>query len=80
MLQTVRGNFEGFTKREVETDNLALKTQTMIGSPSEKEYLKMMRKSTVIENYPVSPTYITNSRVIYGPDLVGVRGKTEEKI
>ena len=36
ILQTVRGDFEGFTKREVENSNLDSKAQTILGSPSEK--------------------------------------------
>ena len=31
MLQTVRGYFEGFTKREAEKDNLACKSHTILG-------------------------------------------------
>ena len=80
MQQTIRGNFDGFTKIEVEKSNLARKSQTMLGSPYEKEYLLMVRKSTGIANCPVSPTDTTNSRVIYVPYLAGVIGKTMRKI
>ena len=61
MLQTGRGGFEGFTKREVDNSNLARKSQTMIGYTYEKEYLQMASKSTGIANFPVSRTDITNA-------------------
>ena len=51
----------------------------MLGYPSEKEYLQMVRKSNGIANCPVSPTDITNARVIYGPYLAGVQKKTTRK-
>ena len=39
----------------------------------------MVRKITGSEKFPVSPTYITNARVICGPELAGVRRKTLRK-
>ena len=74
MIKTVWGYFEGFTKREVEKNNLSYKAQTIIGYPSEKEYLQMMININGIENYAVSSTDITNAHVICVPDLAGLRG------
>ena len=51
----------------------------MLGYLFENEYSGTVRKSTVIENFPVPPTDITNARVIYGPYLEGVQGKTVRK-
>ena len=48
----------------------------MLGYTSEKLYLQMVSKSTGTEKCPMSPTGITNSRVVYGPGLAGARGKT----
>ena len=39
----------------------------------------MVSKITGSEKCPVSPTYITNARVICGPELAGVRRKTLRK-
>ena len=40
MIQTVRKNMEGYTKREIERAMLARDAQAMMGSPSEREYAK----------------------------------------
>ena len=39
----------------------------------------MASKSTGIETFFVSPTDITNARIIYGPDLEGMQGRTVRK-
>ena len=38
MVQTVRGNYEGYTKREVLKAKEARHTQAMMGNPSEADY------------------------------------------
>ena len=48
MIQIMRGDFEGFIKREVKKSNLDSKAQIILGSPSEKFYLRMVSKSTGI--------------------------------
>ena len=72
MLRTVRRNFEGFTKWEVEKSNLSCKVQAMLGYPTDKKYLQMVSNRTDIANFPISPTDITNERIMYGPDLAGL--------
>jgi hypothetical protein len=47
----------------------------MIGNPSEGDY-KGLVSSNMISNCPIAPVDITNARVIFGPDLATVRGKT----
>ena len=59
----------------MEKDHIYFKLQTMIGSTCNKWSLQMVSKSNSISNFPVLPTYITNSRAIYVPDLAGVEGK-----
>ena len=75
MLQHVKECFQELTKREGEKANLDRNTQSMLGYPSEKEYLRIVSKSNVIANLHVSSTDITNVCVIYGHDLEGMRGK-----
>ena len=79
MLQTVRGDFEGFDNREVEKANLARRAQIICGYPYDKWYVWMVINSTDIENCPVSPTDITNACIIYVLDLSGVWGKNVRK-
>ena len=38
MVQTVRSNYEGFTKKDIKAAKPGHKLQGMIGSPSEKDY------------------------------------------
>ena len=77
--KNVKGYFEVFAKRGVKKSNLYRKVQSMFWYPTEKEYLLMVIKSTGIAKCPVKPTHITNARIIYGPDLTGVWGKTVKK-
>ena len=79
LVQTVRQNFEGFTKKEVDQAFLARDAQAMTGYPSEKDYTTLVSEGTNVKNLPVIPTDISNARVIFGPDLPGVRGKTVRK-
>jgi hypothetical protein len=47
----------------------------MIGNPSEKDY-KGMVSGNLITNCPITTTNISNARVMFGPDLASIRGKT----
>ena len=75
LVQTVRSNYEGFTKKDIKAAKAARKLQGMIGSPSEKNYGGMV-SSNMIKNCPIDSTDVSNARAIFGPDLVSVRGKT----
>jgi len=74
-VQTVRGNYEGHTKKDVMQAKEAQRTHAMIGNPSEKDF-KGMVSGNMIKNCPVTTTDITNARTIFGPDLPSIRGKT----
>jgi hypothetical protein len=74
LVQTVRGNYEGFTKREVLKAKEARRGQAMLGNPSEADY-KGMVSNNLIANCPVSLLDVSNARAIFGPDLPSLRGK-----
>ena len=74
-VQTVRGNMEGFTKREVEEARRAREAQGMLGHPTDRNFLGMVRGG-MISNCPVTPTAVQNAHRIFGPDLAGIRGRT----
>ncbi len=74
-VQTVRGNYEGYTKREVLRAKEACRGQAVLGNPSKKDYQGMV-SSNMITNCPISTSDVTNARAIFGPDLASVRGKT----
>jgi hypothetical protein len=74
-VQTVRGNYEGFTKRKVVQAKEARWAQAMLGNPSKKDY-KGMVSNNLIANCPITSSDVTNLRTIFGPDLASIRGKT----
>ena len=78
LLQTVRGNFEGFTPREVKLARTAREAKAMMASPSEED-LKNAVSSSAIENIPIDKVDVSNSRRIYGPALEDIRGKTTRR-
>jgi hypothetical protein len=71
LVQTVRGNYEGYTKREVLKAKEAHRAHAMMGNPSEKDY-KTMVSNNLIPECPIMPTDIANARAIFGPDLPSV--------
>jgi len=74
-VQTVSGNNEGYTKREVTQAKEAHRAQAMMGNPREKDY-KGMVSNNLIANCPITSHDVTNARTIFGPDLASIRGKT----
>jgi hypothetical protein len=74
-VQTVRGNYEGYTRREILKAKEARRAQTMLGSPSEKD-LQGLVSSNMIENCPFTSTDMSNAKAIYGPDIARTRGAT----
>ena len=52
-VQTVRGNMEGFTKREVEEARKAHEAQAILGHPTDRNFLGMVRGG-MISNRPVT--------------------------
>ena len=74
-IQTVRGNYEGYMKREVTRAKEARRAQAMMGNPSEKDY-KGMVSNNLIANCPISSKDVYNARTMFGPDPASIRGKT----
>jgi hypothetical protein len=74
LVQTVRGNYEGYTKQEVLKAKEACRGQALIGNPSEKNYRNMVSRN-MIANGPFLKSDITNARASFVPDLASVRGK-----
>ncbi len=78
LVQTVRGNYEGYTKREVLKAKEARRAQAMMGNPSEADYKDMVSHNLIL-NCSVTSSNITNEKAIFGPDLSSVRGKTVQR-
>jgi hypothetical protein len=65
MVQTVQGNCEGFTAKEVKDAAYARKAQGMMGSPSDDEFATMV---STMSKCPVKCSDIANAAVIFGPN------------
>ncbi len=63
-VQTVCGNYEGHTTRDVLQAKEARRAQAMIGNPSEGDF-KSMVSGNLIKNCPITTTDITNARKIF---------------
>ncbi len=74
-VQKVRGNIEGFTKREVEEAQKACEAQAMLGNPTNRNFLGVVCGG-MISNCPVTANAVKNAHQIFGPDLAGIRGRT----
>jgi hypothetical protein len=75
LMQTVRENYEGYTKREVLRAKEVCHAQAMIGNPSEGDF-KGMVSINMIKNCSITPSDIANAKEIFGPALASVQGKT----
>ena len=75
LLNTVRSNMEGFTRREVEEAKFARKLHAMVGRPSVRDFEDMVRQN-LFPNLPITATSIKNAHTILGPDIAGLRGET----
>ena len=75
VLKTVRRNFEGWTKRDVNEAHLARTLQSRVGNMTE-EKLKQMVSVNGLRNSPVRPEHVTNVTCIFGPNVAALEGKT----
>jgi len=74
MVNTIRKNFEGFTKHEIKKAQEARRLQGMIGIPTDREFAGMVREK-LIANCPINVKDIQNANHIFGPDRANLRGK-----
>eukprot|EP00804_Cyclotella_cryptica_P007870 CCRYP_001432-RA/>CCRYP_001432-RA protein AED:0.43 eAED:0.43 QI:0/0/0/1/1/1/2/0/246 len=76
MVQTLRKNFKGFTKRQVEDAKQARDVQAMMAHPSNSAMRHMVSQTNAVTSCPVTVSDIANTRTIFGPDRGSVRGKS----
>ncbi len=74
LVNTVKGNFEGYTHKEIERAREARRIQGMITNPTEREFSAMMREK-LLANCPVTVQDVNNAHHIYGRDLANIREK-----
>jgi hypothetical protein len=75
LVQTVRGNYKGFTKQEVIKAGEAREAQAMLGNPSENDFQGLV-SGNLIPNCPIAHANISTARKIFGPDLASIHRKT----
>ncbi|KAL7463046.1 hypothetical protein ACHAXS_003419 [Conticribra weissflogii] len=75
LINTIRGNTKGYTKRQVEEAREARRALAMTGGPTESEFAQMVRRNH-LPNCNITPNAIKRANDIFGPDLAGIRGKT----
>ena len=74
MIETVQKNFEGVTKIQLNKEITAQVLQRQIGHPPKERYKEIV--SLQHDKCPVSVTDINNARIIFGPNVSGLRGRT----
>ena len=75
LVTTIRENFEGYIKKQVEGGINARQFQAMLGHPSRKDY-KSMVCANLIANCPVTPENISHAHKLFSEKLAGLIGKT----
>jgi hypothetical protein len=75
MINTIKENREGYTNQEFERAKVARRALGMVGYPSPADFTNMVR-ANMIRNCPATPTDITTSNKIFGPDVASLIGKT----
>jgi hypothetical protein len=71
---TVRQNYEGFTKRQVQQATHACHIMGTIGAPTEHEFQSLIRLN-LLKDCPITNSDIINAHKIFGPDLANLRGE-----
>jgi hypothetical protein len=74
-VQTVRKNFEGFTKKQIKQATAACWLMGMIASPSERDFQGLVHLN-LLKDCPITNADIIHTHKIFGPNLANIRGKT----
>jgi hypothetical protein len=75
LVNTARGNFEGYTRHKIKKAQEARRLQGMIWKPTKQEFAGMVREK-LIANCPVTVQDVHNANQFFGLDLANLRGKT----
>ena len=79
LVQSVRGNYEGFTRREIEKAKAARELQGQIGHPSDQDFKTLIKakdnvSQSLLHDCPTTLTDVTNAQTIFGPSLPRMKG------
>lgn len=79
LVQTVRGNYEGFTERDVLRARAARELQHRMGQPSDTEIKHLLKEKekvshALLKNCPLTIDDWENAKVIFGPSVPRLKG------
>jgi hypothetical protein len=75
LVNTLQGNFKGYTRHDIKRAKEARHIQGMIANPTEKEFAGMVCER-LLTNRPITVRNVDNANRIFDPDLANLRGKT----
>ena len=73
MIEIVRKNFEGYTKRQVKNAILAHEAQAMVAHPPNEKFKQMVSNEN-LRNCSVKVEDITNTQTFFGPGCSRLKG------
>ena len=74
-VNTVRDNKKNFTNNDYLQAVRAWELQVMVGRPSDKDLIKILKTSS-LPNCPVTPHDVIIANKLFGPDIGALKGKT----
>ena len=75
---TVRSNYNGFSRKQIDNAATARRLLGMVASPSNRDFEGLVRYN-MIKDCPITITDVKNAHKIYSPDLAAIRGKTIQR-
>ena len=75
-VNTIRNNFDGFSRKQVEGATAARRLTGMVATQSPRDFEGMIRLNTMLKDIPITNDDIKNAHTIFGTDLATIRGKT----
>jgi hypothetical protein len=74
-VNTVHGNYEGFSLNQIEQATTSRGLMGMVATPSACDFQGLVRLN-LLKDCPVTNDDIKTAHAIFGPDLASIRGKT----
>jgi hypothetical protein len=79
LVQTVRGNYEGLTERDIKCARAARELQHRMGQPSDMEIKQLLKEKekvshALLKNCPLTIDKWENAKVIFGPSVPRLKG------
>jgi hypothetical protein len=71
-MNTVQGNFKGYTRHNIKKAEMARRLQGMIRNPTKQEFMGMVCEK-LIANCPVTVQEVHNANQFFGTDLANLR-------